>query len=453
MTLVPVGPVRRRPPRGPRKLRLSLRARNSAGGARPSSAAWARVSRSTTPPAASLLPSMPSVAREANRAGTGKAASGSAAATAISWFRPPCPGPRTVTVVSPPARRQTGRPVGWPEATHSRSTANRARAASRASPSSREVKRSGRKPHRRASRAAASRLSRLLPTTWARTLRKIGSPGLGVSGRRARIPARRCARTAAGTRGRMPRRLRTPKASAKVVGSGEAGPEAIVERSSPTTSDSTSALTRAGAARRARPPPLRRDRCLRTAFSSWMVAPACMRRAVVRALSRSERPPAGAGRSAEAPPDKRSRRRSSAPNPRRRRSTSAAARRPRRSGIGWPASRTRRPVGAGPPAWVTTRPPPSRRPRRTAASSAIGRAALPTASSTTRPLGRGSRSPASHQPPWGDARRLLRTAARGSAASSPAFSIAAAALRSRPGVPVEGRGLNAWRGGRLGSAG
>jgi hypothetical protein len=89
---------------------------------------------------------MPSVASAATIASTGNADSARTAPTAISWLRPPLPSPRTVTVVSPPARKQTGGGTGCPLSTHSRRTATRARATSRASPSSRVVRTTGRNP-------------------------------------------------------------------------------------------------------------------------------------------------------------------------------------------------------------------------------------------------------------------------------------------------------------------
>ena len=69
---------------------------------------------------AGLTPSRPSIS--------------SAKASANSWLRPPVPEPVTVTVVSPPQSRQTGRaPAARPCATRRTSPASR-RAASRASP-------------------------------------------------------------------------------------------------------------------------------------------------------------------------------------------------------------------------------------------------------------------------------------------------------------------------------
>ena len=65
-----------RSPRGPRKFRESLASRKAEGGARPSSEARAIVKLSTTPPAASLLPSTPSVARLATQGGNGKSGQG-----------------------------------------------------------------------------------------------------------------------------------------------------------------------------------------------------------------------------------------------------------------------------------------------------------------------------------------------------------------------------------------
>ena len=58
------------------------------------------------------------------------------------------------------------------------------------------------------------------------------------------------------------------RASAKVVGSGTVGPEPMMERSSPGTSEITRVTTFAGKAAAARRPPLMAERCLRTQFIS-----------------------------------------------------------------------------------------------------------------------------------------------------------------------------------------
>ncbi len=70
----------------------------------------------------------------------------------------------------------------------------------------------------------------------------------------------------------MPRRASTARTSASVLGSATVGPEPITDGSSPGTSDTTSVSTAAGAAASASLPPLIADRCLRTAFISWIGA-------------------------------------------------------------------------------------------------------------------------------------------------------------------------------------
>ena len=70
-----------------------------------------------------------------------------------------------------------------------------------------------------------------------------------------------------------PIRARIALASAKVVGSGTVGPDAMAEGSSPGTSEISSVTTLAGAAAAASRPPLMADKCLRTQFISSMRAP------------------------------------------------------------------------------------------------------------------------------------------------------------------------------------
>ena len=65
------------------------------------------------PPAASVGPSEPSVARATTSVARSPAMA-SAAERAISWLRPALPPPRTVTVVSPPRMRQAGGAEGPP---------------------------------------------------------------------------------------------------------------------------------------------------------------------------------------------------------------------------------------------------------------------------------------------------------------------------------------------------
>ena len=100
------------------------------------------------------------------------------------------------------------------------------------------------------------------------------------------------------------------------------------------TSDKMSAMSRAGAAARANCPPLKSDRCLRTAFSSLIVAPAPSSSRVVSCFSASVMGRTGAGVSAEPPPETRNTTRSSAPAERTRWTIASAAAWPRASGTG-----------------------------------------------------------------------------------------------------------------------
>ena len=144
---------------------------------------------------------------------------------------------------------------------------------------------------------------------------------------------------------------------------GHRRPGADEERSSPMTSDTTSARIAAGATLSARRPPFTFERCFRTAFNSRMSAPLRRSRSVVRILSSSVMPSAGATRSAEAPPVRRKKIRSSA-----RLSASSArrrpvARRPASSGRGWPPSSTkRRARGTACPCLTTISGPSTRAP-------------------------------------------------------------------------------------------
>ena len=106
-------------------------------------------------------------------------------------------------------------------------------------------------PRSRASSAAArARSTGPARSRWA-TPASRGSPGFGVSWRSPRAPASSRAATAAGSV--APRAATNRSASAKVVGSGANGPEAIVERSSPGTSERTRTRTGAGARSAAEP--------------------------------------------------------------------------------------------------------------------------------------------------------------------------------------------------------
>src|SRR2546430_10018168 len=106
-------------------------------GISPSSTAREHVKGSTRPPAALVGPSVPSVATLAKQHADpgGRDAIAIAQARAISWFRPPMPCPRTVTVVSPAARTHAGALMGLPVRPISRAIAAKNLAISLASPS------------------------------------------------------------------------------------------------------------------------------------------------------------------------------------------------------------------------------------------------------------------------------------------------------------------------------
>ena len=97
----------------------------------------------------------------------------------------------------------------------------------------------------------------------------------------------------------------TARASAKVVGSGTVGPEAITAGSSPGTSEIASVTTRAGAAAAARRPPLIAERCFLTVLISPIVAPERSKARVTACLSARLRPGAGKVNNAEPPPETR----------------------------------------------------------------------------------------------------------------------------------------------------
>jgi hypothetical protein len=196
-------------------------------------------------PAASVGPSVPSVPPLSTTTPSLPARSMAAAST-NSWFLPPSPPPRRVTVVSPPEIRHTGGLAGRPDARISRAIAACIRATSRVSPSMRVESTSGRSPNSRAFRAAASTASRLLPTTRFVVRSNTGSPGFGVSAISPRAPRSIRSPTAAGIRSQSPYFSRIALAPANVDASGAVGPEPITSRSSPITSDSSSDSTSAG---------------------------------------------------------------------------------------------------------------------------------------------------------------------------------------------------------------
>ncbi len=259
--------------------------------------------------------------------------------------------------------------------------------------------------------------------TWARAPAIAGSPALGVSAMTPAQPASAKPRTTASWPVAPPKAWSAARTSDQVDGSATPGPEPITLRSSPTTSEIASVTTwpRQLAASR---PPLTADRCLRTAFSSVIAAPAAIIVRAVCCLSASDRPGVGAAISAEAPPDSST---SSRPPGGTAAAISSAAR---------PPSRLPSVANGCPP--VTQRPPPQcagrwgpiasddpRRPGAAAAKAAyIAAAALPTAM-TSRGPGRAITSPATPA-------RARGTSVRGDTAATAAVRTANASLRRRP---------------------
>ena len=84
---------------------------------------------------------------------------------------------------------------------------------------------------------------------------------------------------------------------------GVVGPEAITSSGSPITSEMISANIRPAGAARTRPPPLMRERQVRTTFISWIVAPERLRDRVTICLSSQRIPSIGNGSSALPPPE------------------------------------------------------------------------------------------------------------------------------------------------------
>ncbi len=140
------------------------------------------------------------------------------------------------------------------------------------------------------------------------------SPGFGDSGTAPDTPRCSHARTDGGTAScaATPETIR--QASPKVDGSATVGPEPITLGSS-----STGAITSEMASVRVSPrhaaasrPPLMRDRCLRTQFSSSMARPSCMSARVICCFSARVTPSTGPHSSADAPPESSTMRRPSA---------------------------------------------------------------------------------------------------------------------------------------------
>ncbi len=215
-------------------------------------------------------------------------------------------------------------------------------------------------------------------------------------------------------------------ASRKVVGSGAVGPEAMVSTGSPTTSERRRLTTVAGWASLASQPPLKPERCLRTALISRMVAGDLITRASVTALlSSRETPSRGRGIRLEPPPEIRQRTRSPSSASLTRRRMRLVPSTPASSGMGWlaPWSLILRVLYRPRAPWGTfTRPSVTRSPRTPSRASAMGPPAFPpptTRMRRTPPRSR-ERPPTSSRSPlnatWDS------TAALGSAASSAASS-------------------------------
>ncbi len=177
ITLVRVGPVINNRPRRLKKWYESFFMRYSRGFI-PAWSASRQVFPPAKAPAASVGPSVPSVPalRMEMR---GSPSMDMAAARASSWFRPPFPRPRMVTVVSPPARMHAGAGTGSPDWRISFPIAVIPSAISRASPWIKDVRTRVLNPSETAFSRAASSAARLLPTITFRTRRKNASPGLG----------------------------------------------------------------------------------------------------------------------------------------------------------------------------------------------------------------------------------------------------------------------------------
>ena len=254
-----------------------------------------------------------------------------ASASAYSWFGPPRPRPRSVTVSSPPDKITARRPFTL------RSRASRAcvAATSRASPSIAVPSRTQSYPAARTACSTARKTSAGRAARSKEVCAKTGSPGFGVSFAGS---ASACA-TSGGTLRSW--RATMARASASVVGSGTVGPEPITAGSSPGTSEMATATSGAGNACCASRPPLMRERCLRTVLTSTIEAPEARSARVTACLSASERPAAGAIQFAEAPPETRTSTRSCGPADSAKASASIVAARPAASGSGWPASTTR----------------------------------------------------------------------------------------------------------------
>ena len=258
------GPVTMRSPAAVRKRVGVVVGERRAPRSRPAPRPRTTVPASTSAPAASVGPSVPSVPgrqhgqrlarRELQRRGQRELLAAPAAATA----------PRTVTVVSPAGdqaagRRQRARP-GEQVARDLARLALRARASARGGAIAQRARprRPGRIDDERV--VADDQIAHALEGAVARLGR------LGDLARAPRAQARPGPRPASARRRRGARARRARRRSAS--GSGAVGPDAMTSSGSPMTSESASVSTVAGQAARASSPPLKRERCLRTAFSS-----------------------------------------------------------------------------------------------------------------------------------------------------------------------------------------
>ena len=130
-------------------------------------------------------------------------------------------------------------PAGWPRMAHWRAMPAWTRATSRDSPSIESPRITGVTPASRATSAAASSEACGVAIMTFSTRAKQGSPGFGVS---SDVSSTR--RTASGTS--ILYFSMMARASSLVDGSGTVGPEAMIDGSSPGTSEIISATTCAG---------------------------------------------------------------------------------------------------------------------------------------------------------------------------------------------------------------
>ena len=258
-------------------------------------------------------------------------------------------------------------------------------AASRASPSMLSPNMTGVTPASLALRAAASSATCAVASTIVSELASLTSSGSGVSFDSSR-------RKSCTPRGASTAYLRsTFSPSARVVASPTVGPDAMVDGSSPGTSEINNVTTCAGAAAIARRPAFIADRCLRTQFISAMLAPDLSNPRLTDCLSSSVRPGPGTGINAEPPPEIRQSARSCGPRSATTSRRRPAAARPVASGTGWAASTTSIWRHGTPcPYRVITRPEsgPS---QCCSTAAAMAAAAFPAPTTTVRPRGGGGR--------------------------------------------------------------